>query len=139
METRLYPFTARMARFAGHARESYVGPRIFPLAAFLYAALNEKTQERDGCREVDMPCFMRVRDLITEFITDRYYLEVLKDSTLELDVPKHVIQDAFAEIIIGSEMMQDLARDWIDDLPGSMHRFRVVMDGQRDGIWVSRR
>lgn len=139
MDTRLYPFTARMARFAEHARNSYVGPRIYPLATFLYAALNAKTHTRDGGREVDMASFIRIRDIITEFINDSYYLKAVNDRDLDLDVPKEVIQRGFAEIITGAEMMEDLAHDWVDDMPGHMHRFRVVLDGMRDGVWIMRR
>ena len=139
MDTRLYPFTARMARFAEHARDSYVGPRIYPLAAFLYAALNAKTHTRDGGREVDMASFIRIRDIITEFINDSYYLKAVNDPDLELEVPQRIIQRGFSEIVAGAAMMEDLAHDWIDDLPGNMHRFRVVLDGLRDGVWVMRR
>ena len=139
MEIQVYRFTERMPVFMELARESYVGPRIYPLAAFLYAALNAKTHTHDGGREVDMASFIRIRDIITEFINDSYYLKAVNDPDLELDVPPRVIQRGFAEIVAGAEMMEDLAHDWVDDLPGNMHRFRVVLDGLRDGVWVMRR
>lgn len=133
----LYRFGNRMPRFMELARTSYVGPRIYPLAAFLYAAMNA---ELDG-RSVHMPTFLKVTDMIRQFVADGYYNKMLdtRDWDADLEVPQAVIRKAFNEIIEGSQLLDDVTDRWLEELATNAHRFRVVPDVQRNALLVIRR
>lgn len=137
-EAALYRFGNRMPRFMELARESYVGPRIFPLAAFLYAAMNAEVEGRS----VHMPTFLRVTDMLREFVADNYYNKLLDNTNKDfgLDVPQSVIRAAFTEFLHGAALLEDIADDrWLDDLVRNVHRFRVVPDVKRNALLVIRR
>lgn len=136
-EAALYRFGNRMPRFMELARTSYVGPRIYPLAAFLYAAMNA---ELDG-RSVHMPTFLRVTDMIRQFVTDGYYKKMIDNSDWESDieVPQDIVRTAFNEIIEGAQLLDDVTDKWLNELSSSAHRFRVVPDVRRNALLVIRR
>lgn len=144
MRIEIYRFIERMPVFMDLARESYVGPRVYPLAAFLYAVMNAKsTDEPEGLSQ-DMGTFLRVRDMITEFTRDRYFMEIIRNKTYTdmddtMDVPSRILRNSFTEIIRGADYMEDIAVKWVDEFPHRLHHFKVVPDLTRGVITVVRR
>lgn len=134
----LHRFSNRMPLFMELSRKSYVGPRIFPLAAFLYAVLNAATDVTGDRHEVDNRLFMQVRDMLTQFITDRYYSEPgeFMDMDRSIEVPSGLLRDAYSEIIKGSALLDDVSDQWVGRIVNNYHRFRVVPDVPRNALLV---
>lgn len=144
MEIQVYRFTERMPVFMELARESYVGPRIYPLAAFLYAVMNARSVVLDDGRiSHDTGTFLEVRDIITDFVRDRYFNDVQKSQTHtsmedDLDVPRRLLRESFNEIIRGSTYLDDVAGEWVTDNKNCLMGFRVVPDLMRGALVVRR-
>ena len=144
MEIQVYRFTERMPVFMELARESYVGPRIYPLAAFLYAVMNVRsTILADGRISQDTGTFLEVRDIITEFVRDRYFSDIQRRQSYgtmedDLDVPRRLLRESFNEIIRGSTYLEDVASGWIKDHAECLSGYRVVPDLVRGALVVVR-
>lgn len=144
MEIQVYRFTERMPVFMELARESYVGPRIYPLAAFLYAVMNVRSITlEDGRISHDTGTFLEVRDIITEFVRDRYYNDIQRNQayatmTDDLDVPQRLLRESFNEIIRGSTYLEDVAGSWVKGHAECLTGYSVVPDLMRGALVVAR-
>lgn len=128
----IYPFSLRMARFTQLGRDSYVGARVFPRLALLYAASLIYTNG---------PYYEFVHDYIQEYIDDVYF-ELYSDrpeQNLSLNVPRATSARAFIEILQGAELLTDIARDLGVDVIEEVHHYRAVVDILRDTFIVVRK
>lgn len=129
----IYPFALRIRKFTDLGRESYVGSRVYPRLALLYAAtmLYPDPAHHEFAREY-----------IEEYVEDTYfdlYVNTRGGYDQSLEVPDAVRSKAFVEIIRGAELIRDIAGDIGEDIIENIHRYRAVVDALGNSFVVVRR
>jgi hypothetical protein len=109
-----------MAKFVDIGRESYVGQRVFPRLALLYASSMVYREQAH---------YEFVRDYIQEYVEDVYFdlYATRGDYSMSLQVPADVTRRAFLEILRGAEMLIDIAEDR-EDFIENIHVYKVALN-----------
>lgn len=117
----IYPFSLRMGRLLDIGRDSYVGQRIYPRLALLYAS--SMVYRDQGHYEF-------IRDYIQSYVEDTYYDLYSTNSNyqMSLSVPTELSSRAFLEILRGAEMLIDIAADLGEEFIECIHFYKVIIN-----------
>jgi hypothetical protein len=108
-----------MAKFVDIGRESYVGQRVFPRLALLYASSMVYREQAH---------YEFVRDYIQEYVEDVYFdlYATRGDYSMSLQVPADVTRRAFLEILRGRDVNRHRRRPQKISL--SIHVYKVALN-----------